>query len=156
MSSPQTDHRTAPTDLVGVWAFTRRIDDRAGGRRGSVTGRMTLSPEPDGRLRWFEEGELRFPGSPPVPVHRTYYVEPRTGGEDDWFVTFEDGRDFHAWRPGEVVEHPCKADLYRGLIHEPAAGTRGWSVMSEASAGQGLLDDDAAASVRRPPRAEGD
>ena len=48
-------------------------------------------------------------------------------------VTFADGRDFHPWRPGEVVEHPCNADLYRGLVHLPTTGSRGWSVMWECT-----------------------
>lgn len=124
MSSAQTE----PTDLLGEWAFTRRIDDRRGGRRGTVSGRSTLALQPDGRVVWSEEGSLVWPGSAPLPVSRTLLVEPR---EDGWFVTFADGTEFHPWRPGEVVEHPCRADLYRGLIHEPVGGTRGWSVMWE-------------------------
>lgn len=120
--------QTPPTDLLGEWAFTRRIDDRAGRRRGTVSGSSTLELEPDGRVRWSEEGKLVWPGEAPLPVRRTLRVEPRDEG---WFVTFEDGSEFHPWRPGQVVEHPCRADLYRGLIHEPAAGSRGWSVVWE-------------------------
>lgn len=119
---------TSPTDLLGEWSFSRRIDDRAARRRGTVTGRSTLALEHDGRVRWSEQGSLVWPGSDPLPVSRALRVEPRETG---WFVTFEDGSEFHPWQPGVVVEHPCRADLYRGLIHEPVGGTRGWSVMWE-------------------------
>ena len=33
-----------------------------------------------------------------------------------WQVRFADGRPFHPWRPGVWVDHPCNADLYRGLV----------------------------------------
>ncbi|GAA1874891.1 DUF6314 family protein [Lapillicoccus jejuensis] len=128
-----TETRTPPTDLLGEWAFQRRIDDRAGRRRGTVQGRMRLLEQPDGRVLWQEKGELRWPGSDPLPVQRTLYVVPREDDEDAWMVTFADGRDFHPWRPGEVVEHPCNADLYRGLVHPPTPGSRGWSVMWECT-----------------------
>lgn len=45
---------------------------------------------------------------------------------DEWIVTFDDGRYFHPWSPGEQVKHPCGADLYTGRIdieraHDPRA-----------------------------------
>lgn len=135
---------TAPTDLLGEWLFTRRIDDRAAGRRGTVAGRMRLVLEVDGRVRWDEEGALSWPGAEPLPVTRTLYAAPR---DDGWMVTFSDGRDFHPWRPGEVVEHPCGPDLYRGLVHGPASGTRGWSVMWECT---GPAKDYSMTTLLRP------
>ncbi len=50
---------------------------------------------------------------------------------DDWWMTFADGRAFHPWRLGQVVEHPCRADTYRGLLVLDRGATRlriGWDV----------------------------
>jgi hypothetical protein len=51
--------------------------------------------------------------------------------EDEWWMTFADGRAFHPWRLGQVVEHPCRDDVYRGLLVLDRAATRlriGWDV----------------------------
>ncbi|MFI5427485.1 DUF6314 family protein [Aeromicrobium sp. UC242_57] len=71
-----------------------------------------LVAQDDGRVRWAEQGRLRR-GDLDVPVSRTLFVELRDAG---WFVTFDDGRDFHPWEPGAEVVHPCAADTYVGRI----------------------------------------
>jgi hypothetical protein len=75
---------------------------------------------------WEEQGTWhRAEGD--VPVRRRLRLE-RTG--DGWWVRFEDGRDFHPWRPGEQVVHECPPDTYRG---EVAGDTEGWRIVWEAS-----------------------
>jgi len=102
----------APTDLVGKWRLARTIDDRLAGERLTVDGETVLSHETDGRVRWYESGTMHH-GTDDLPVFRTLFVEPRG---DEWFVTFEDGRDFHPWSPGAEVVHPCGADTYTGHV----------------------------------------
>ncbi|MBD8870899.1 DUF6314 family protein [Nocardioides donggukensis] len=89
----------------------------------------------------------------PTPVQRTLYAvreAGEAGGKGEagergeagdkgeageiggWAVTFEDGRPFHPWAVGEVLEHPCRPDHYTGRIEaDPDAGT--WSVAWRAS-----------------------
>jgi hypothetical protein len=43
---------------------------------------------------------------------------------DDWWVNFADGRPFHPWRPTDWVDHPCRGDVYRGLV--TFAGPDAW------------------------------
>lgn len=112
----------APTALLGAWTFTRVIDDHLAGDEKRVVGRCEIAEADRGRIRWSEEGTLYSSGME-LPVSRTSYIEPRGDG---WFVTFEDGRDFHPWSPGEAVVHPCGADLYAGQIDVP--GPDGFTV----------------------------
>ncbi|MCY7394903.1 MAG: DUF6314 family protein [Nocardioides sp.] len=101
-----------PLDLLGPWHLAREIDDRHTGQRLRVDGttRLTVVGEEVG---WAESGLLTRPGAAPARVSRRLRVVRREGG---WWVLFEDGRDFHPWRPGGWVEHPCGADHYRGRI----------------------------------------
>jgi hypothetical protein len=108
-----------PRDLVGSWRLVRRVADRVAGQQGTVSGVLTLSGDADG-LRWEESGVLRWAGGE-HPVTRTYLLRERGDG---WWVQFEDGRDFHPWRPGAVVTHPCRADVYRGLVRVDGARIR--------------------------------
>jgi hypothetical protein len=71
-------------------------------------------------ISWREEGVLVWNGTT-VPVSRVLRL---TEDESGWQVRFEDGRPFHPWRPGTVVEHPCRDDLYRGLIDASPARLR--------------------------------
>jgi hypothetical protein len=89
----------------------RRLVDRRTGRFGRVTGGLELT-RAGSSVRWFEEGRFEWNGAV-VPVTRELLLAP---DGDGWQVRFADGRPFHWWRPGEVVSHPCRADLYRGLI----------------------------------------
>ncbi|HST64119.1 MAG TPA: DUF6314 family protein [Mycobacteriales bacterium] len=103
--------RPGPADLVGRWRLVRRVADRAAGAQGTVTGLLTVSADGAG-FRWDEHGTLVWAGVE-HPVSRTYLLRERAGG---WWVDFEDGRSFHPWRPGAPVTHPCRADVYSGLI----------------------------------------
>lgn len=103
---------TSPLELLGTWTLERTVDDRTTGEARSVSGDTTMSLLDDGRVRWDERGVMRWPGHE-VPVSRTLFVEQR--GED-WFVTFEDGRDFHPWSTETPVDHDCPPDVYTGAI----------------------------------------
>lgn len=111
-----------PTALLGAWTFTRVIDDHLAGDEKRVVGRCEFAVATGGRIRWSETGTL-YSANLELPVMRTSYLEPRGAG---WFVTFEDGRDFHPWAPGEPVVHHCGADLYAGRVSAP--GPEGFTV----------------------------
>jgi hypothetical protein len=98
-------------DLLGRWKLRRRVADRRAGRQGTVAGELRLSADGAG-LVWQESGVLRWAGTG-RPVTRTYLLRERADG---WWVLFADGREFHPWRPGEPVTHPCRADVYTGLV----------------------------------------
>ena len=75
-----------------------------------------------------------------MPVWRRYLIERRASG---WMVTFDDGREFHPWSPGDEVEHPCAADIYRGhydLTGLPTHWSVRWEVVGPAK--QLLLETD--------------
>jgi hypothetical protein len=99
-----------PDALVGRWSLARRIADREAGLHGTVTGELVVAADGAG-LRWAERGTLRWNGAD-HPVSRTYLIRERDG----WWVDFSDGRPFHPWRPGVTVAHPCRADVYTGLV----------------------------------------
>lgn len=103
---------SSPTDLLGTWTLERTIDDRLAGERSTVDGVTELTWQDDGRVRWHETGTLHR-GDLDIPVSRTLFVEQRPTG---WFVTFDDGREFHPWQPGDEVVHPCNADTYTGRV----------------------------------------
>lgn len=113
-----------PTSLLGSWVLTRTIEDRLSGEPSTVDGVTGLELLDDGRVRWSESGTLRR-GDLVVPVSRTLFVEQRDTG---WFVTFEDGRDFHPWLPGDRVVHPCGSDIYVGRVE---GGVDRWTVVWE-------------------------
>jgi hypothetical protein len=100
-----------PTDLLGVWQLQRRLVDRRTGQFGRVSGWLELTLV-GGVVHWLELGELEWDGRS-FEVTRELHIV-RAG--DGWEVRFTDGRAFHPWRPGALVEHPCRADLYRGLV----------------------------------------
>jgi hypothetical protein len=108
-----------PTDLLGDWRLARRVLDRRTGQFGRVTGSLELTVQ-GSIVRWVERGELAWAGSL-FEVSRELHIVPHLGG---WNVCFSDGRLFHPWRPGGVVEHPCAADVYRGLIVADSTWTR--------------------------------
>lgn len=120
-----------PRTLLGAWTFDRVIDDHLAGDEKTVAGTAEFSEAGDGRIRWSESGTLRA-GGLELPITRTSFLEPRGDG---WFVTFEDGRDFHPWAPGDAVTHPCGADLYTGQVSASAqagAFTVRWRVTGPA------------------------
>ncbi len=109
-----------PTDLLGHWSLRRRLADRRAGAIGRVTGTLDLTLDGD-RIRWFERGVLDW-GGRAFEVHRELRIVPEDEG--NWTVCFSDGRPFHPWNPGRAVEHPCRADLYRGLVAVDRGQTR--------------------------------
>lgn len=118
-----------PLTLTGRWTFSRVIDDRLSGEQSTVTGHAELVAEDDETVRWHETGTL-VTGDRELPVFRTLWIVMRDG---TWIVTFEDGRYFHPWTPGEQVEHPCGKDLYIGRVDvepdtPPSARPLRWTV----------------------------
>jgi hypothetical protein len=111
--------RPRPTDLLGVWQLERRLVDRDTGGHGTVSGWLELTLV-GSVVHWLELGTLHWGGSS-YEVTRELHIVPDGPG---WQVRFDDGRSFHPWRPGEIVEHPCRADLYRGLIRVNDGRTR--------------------------------
>lgn len=114
----------APSELAGEWSFRRRLADLPTGRFGSAEGTLTLDPV---RRVWSESGQLTWSGRR-APMRRTMGFAFFAG---EWWMTFADGRAFHPWRLGEVVEHPCRSDVYRGLLVLDRAADRpriGWDV----------------------------
>jgi hypothetical protein len=121
-------------DLAGRWALARLVRDEGEGkpRFGRVCGELAIT-EQDGDLHWREHGILHW-GGRELTVGRHTILTQRAPGE--WWMTFEDGRPFHPFRPifrvgvgGRAgaagwVEHPCAADLYRGVvcIDDPVRG----------------------------------
>lgn len=123
-----------PHVLTGTWELVRAIDDRVTGTAGTVTGTTQIVVEDEDRLRWWETGVMDWQGRQ-VPITRVLHLVRRrlpdrpAGGA--WFVTFDDGRDFHPWVNGERVEHSCGADLYRGQIDvdTQGGGLQRWTVV---------------------------
>lgn len=114
MREPGGLQRADPRRLIGAWRFDRTLTDLATGRHGIATGTLSIT-EPDGLgLCWYEQGELSWAGTT-VPVTRELRIVP-TPSAGEWQVTFADGRPFHPWQPGAVVEHLCGDDEYRGRI----------------------------------------
>ena len=117
----------APTDLLGTWRLHREVEDRLAGEHRTVAGTSVLELVEPGRVRWHEEGFMRWPGHD-VPVQRTLWV---VREDDGWAVRFEDGRPFHPWAVGQPVEHPCAPDHYTGLIEvdgTDGCGPTSWRV----------------------------
>jgi hypothetical protein len=98
-------------ELAGRWRLRRRVADRRSGRQGTVAGELVVAPDAGG-LQWQETGVLRWGGAD-RPVTRAYLLRERADG---WWVLFADGREFHPWRPDRPVTHPCRADVYTGLV----------------------------------------
>ena len=124
-----------PLRLVGTWRFLREIrhDD---GAAYTADGEAELTAQDDGRVRWAEQGTLRWDGGS-TPVTRTLFLVRAAGpygelvpdGEvaPGWRVTFEDGRDFHPWTAG-AVEHLCGRDLYAGGLAVAAVPAQDWEL----------------------------
>lgn len=108
-----SERRLAPTTLVGQWGFERVVADRREGRKVRATGTATLVAVDADRIDWSEEGTLHLEGGPvAIAAHRVLRLE----SSGAWAVEFADGRDFHAWLPGEEVLHGCAPDDYAGFI----------------------------------------
>ena len=101
-----------PTALLGDWRLSRTLTDRRSGLSGTVRGLLTLRSE-RGQIAWSEQGTLLWNGSR-LSVSRSYRLV--RAEAEGWWLYFPDGRPFHAWMPGQWVDHPCGEDSYRGLI----------------------------------------
>jgi hypothetical protein len=108
-----------PLALCGTWALSRRLQDGQPAQFGRAHGTLTITADADGAT-WHEDGHLAF-GGHRGPFQRTLRFRRLGHG---WWLTFADGRPFHAWRPGAVVVHPCRADVYRGLFRADPDETR--------------------------------
>jgi Family of unknown function (DUF6314) len=118
----------SPGELAGEWSFRRRLADLRTGRFGSAEGTLTVDAT---RQLWSESGELAWSGRR-APVSRTMGF---TRIEDEWWMTFADGSHFHPWRLNEMVQHDCRADVYRGLLVLDQDADRlriGWDVVGPA------------------------
>jgi hypothetical protein len=113
------DAAPRPTDLLGVWQLERRLVDRQAGQFGHVSGWLELTLV-GSVVHWLELGELEWDGSV-FEVTRELHVLREDGR---WMVRFTDGRPFHPWAPGRLVEHPCRDDCYRGLVDVDPTRTR--------------------------------
>jgi Family of unknown function (DUF6314) len=122
VSAGPTVAAVEPTDLLGVWDLARRIVERprdgSAARHGRVVGTLTLAGNGAG-VDWIEDGTLSW-GGEQLAVTRRLCLVP---GETGWWVRFEGGRPFHAWRPGAPVVHRCGDDAYRGLVDVDRAAT---------------------------------
>lgn len=123
---PAHDDLADPTSLLGTWQLTRVIEDRRLDDVSHLDGSLELASEGPDLVTWEERATWHRPAGD-VAVRRGLRLQ-RTG--DGWWVRFEDGRDFHPWRPGEQVEHDCTPDLYRGTVR---GTTDRWTVVWEAS-----------------------
>ncbi len=123
-----------PYTLLGRWRLDRTLvafDGAGGSERGCVHGEVTITRAAAGpELSWHEEGLLHWAGQT-YPAQRDQLLSP---GADGWWMSFADGSPFHPWRPGEPVTHLCRADLYTGVIVQPAPDRLrvGWSVTGPA------------------------
>ena len=103
--------------------------DLRAGVAGTVAGTLALDEDDDG-VAWSESGVLHW-GGHDVDVTRRYLLRDSPTG---WWVYFDDGRPFHPWTPGLAVEHPCRADVYRGLVRidSPDRWRIAWDVVGPA------------------------
>jgi hypothetical protein len=113
-----------PYGLIGRWRLQRRVADYRLGSYGRVAGELVVEADDDG-LVWREQGTWIVAGRARA-VARTYLL---AGG----WMSFDDGRPFHPWTPGEWVVHACGADVYRGLVDVAPARIRTvWDVTGPA------------------------
>ncbi len=139
-----------PVTLLGDWQLSRTIEDRLTGQHSRIDGLLTLEAVTPERISWEERGRWHQPGGD-VDVRRGLWL---VLAEDtgDWWVRFEDERDFHPWTPGRPVVHPCGADTYRGLVlGSPDRWSIEWDVIGPAK--DYLMTTELNACAARPPRA---
>lgn len=118
--------------LHGEWHIDRELLDRAWASTGRFTGwaRFEADPGVPGLLHYVERGTMRTDAHRGLAFRRLgYHVDgPRAR------VVFADGRHFHDLdlRGGVCeVEHPCRADLYRGRfeVEGPGRWRQEWRVL---------------------------
>lgn len=137
MSEPPGRHgcRDLAAYFCGRWSLHREITDDAGQPVGSFAGRAEFRVE-DGVLIYHERGELEL-GAHRGPAERTLHY--RITGPGQAEVHFDHGGFFHDLdlRSGHwEVDHPCRADLYRGEfdLDGPDRWRQRWHVSGPAKA----------------------
>ncbi|SIO24969.1 hypothetical protein SAMN05444722_1020 [Rhodovulum sp. ES.010] len=115
-------------DFIGLWRLSRIIEDARAGHLARFEGQARLS-EGAGGLVYAETGALRLPGQPAFTATRRYLWRAGAAGID---IFFEDGRFFHAIRPGTApkASHDCPPDRYAvayDFAHWPLWSSR-WRV----------------------------
>ena len=139
-----------PVTLLGDWRLSRTIDDRVTGQQSRIDGTLSLAAVSSDRIRWEEQGRWHQPDED-IDVRRGLWVV-RDEHTRDWWVRFEDDRDFHPWTPGETVVHPCGADTYQGLVlGTPDRWTVEWEVTGPDK--DYRMTTELSACAARPPRA---
>jgi len=92
-------------DFAGKWRLERQITHQ-GQPPAGFSGWATWAAAPGG-MQYFELGELRLTGQPPMRAERRYFWHA------DLRVDFEDGRFFHQVPPeGGTARHWCDPDTY--------------------------------------------
>jgi hypothetical protein len=100
--------------LAGSWHVERTLLDRASGTRGTFTGVVRYTENPDGGLDYREDGTMHWPTHSGA-AFREYLLKPGTSPER-MDVFFPDGRPFHTMsfsEQGHEDEHWCDPDDYR-------------------------------------------
>jgi hypothetical protein len=100
-----------PTNVVGDWRIARDVIDFRADVRGSFEGRLVVAADATGYV-WAESGMLRW-GQRTSPAMRKLRLQLMEAG---WWMTFDDGRPFHPWKPNCEVVHRCGQDIYTGMI----------------------------------------
>ncbi|MCX2732589.1 DUF6314 family protein [Saccharopolyspora sp. NFXS83] len=122
--------------FAGTWGVVRGIVDDSGARLGGFEGEAVFAAEPGGLLVYRERGELVL-GAHRGSAQRTLHY--RVTGPGRASVFFDYGDFFHdldlrsgRWR----VEHPCRADVYRGefVVSGPDSWWQQWRVAGPAKA----------------------
>ncbi|MFJ5955198.1 DUF6314 family protein [Paenarthrobacter sp. NPDC092416] len=99
--------------LAGSWDVQRTLLDRSSGTRGTFTGVVRYSENPDGGLDYREDGTMHWP-THSGPAFREYVLKP-TAGLEAMDVYFPDGRPFHTMSFSERAsqdKHWCDPDDY--------------------------------------------
>ncbi|WP_426006194.1 DUF6314 family protein [Paenarthrobacter sp. NyZ202] len=111
------NHQQLPRDLqaylAGSWSVERTLLDRATGTRGTFTGVVRYTRNPDGGLDYREDGTMHWPAHS-GPAFREYLLKPGADGQT-MDVFFPDGRPFHAMSfaaHANQDKHWCDPDDY--------------------------------------------
>ncbi|MFR9729811.1 DUF6314 family protein [Saccharopolyspora sp. MS10] len=122
--------------FAGRWVLRRDIVDDRGARLGGFAGESEFTARDGDLVVYQERGELVL-GSHRGEARRTLHYRLAEAGRAS--VHFDHGGFFHDLdlRSGRwLVEHPCRADLYRGEfeVSGPDSWWQRWRVSGPAKA----------------------